>query len=71
MIEVGQKMRFVPHYDVSEKDGKRAIKAKSVTGVVTMVNAKHRVFWCEYDHYGSKQLEAFKFQDIGDRVRRA
>lgn len=71
MIKVGQRFRFVPHWNVSMHDDAKARKAKTVTGVVTIVNAKHRVFWCEYDHDGTKQVEAFKFQDIGDTVWRA
>lgn len=70
MVEVGQRMCFVPHWNMSDKDDKRTKKAKTVTAVVTLVNERNRVFWCEYDHYGTKQVEAFKFQDIGDRVRR-
>lgn len=70
MIEVGERVQFVPYWNVSMLDNAKVKKAKSVVGVVTLVNAKNRVFWCEYDHYGVKQLEAFKFQDIGDTVRR-
>ncbi len=70
MIEVGQRVQFIPYWDVCHIDDAKTRKAKTVTGVVTMVNYKHRVFYCEYDHYGAKQVEAFKFQDIDDVVRR-
>lgn len=71
MIEVGQRVQFIPYWDASMHDDAKARKAKTVVGVVTLVNVAHRVFYCEYDHYGVKQVEAFKFQDIGDTVRRA
>ena len=71
MIKVGQKMCFIPHWDIVLHDDKKTRKAKTVTGVVTIVNYKHKIFWCEYDHYCSKQVETFKFCDIGDVVWRA
>ena len=70
MIEVGQRVRFIPHWDVSKFDNGKAKKLKTVTAVVTMVNEKHRVFYCQYNIGGVNQVEAFKFCDIGDTVRR-
>ena len=70
MIEVGQQVKFIPHWDVSMHDTAKTRKAKTVTGVVTMVNDKHRVFCCEYGHGSTKQVEMFNFHDIGDTVRR-
>lgn len=70
MIEVGQRVQFIPYWDFCRPDDPKTRKAKMVTAVVTIVNEKHCVFWCEYEHCGSKQIETFKFQDIGDTVWR-
>lgn len=70
MIEVGQRVQFVPYWDISMHDDAKTKKEKTVTAVVTIVNEKHRVFWCEYGYHGVKQVETFKFQDIGDTVWR-
>ena len=68
MVEVGQRVRFVPYWNLGEYDNAKTKKAKSVAGVVTIVNAKHQVFWCEYAYKGVRQIETFKFVDIGDAV---
>ena len=70
MVEVGQRMKFIPCWDYSSKDTAQEKKNKIITGVVVKVNAKHLIFFCEYDHYGPKQIESFKFQDIGNTVWR-
>lgn len=71
MIEVGQKVRFMPYWAENKHSNSKTKEAKTVTGVVTMVNIKHRFFRCEYDEYGVKQVETFKLQDIGNTVWRA
>lgn len=68
MVEVGQRVRFIPYWNLSEHDNARTKKAKTVTGVVTIVNYKHRVFWCEYEYKGVRQIETFNFADIGVAV---
>jgi hypothetical protein len=71
MIEVGQRVQFVPYWDLSKLDDARTRKAKTVVGVVTEVNVRHRLFYCSYNRNGVKYIESFKFQDIGDTVWRA
>lgn len=68
MVKVGQRVRFVPYWNESIHDNAKERKAKTVTGVVTTVNAKHRVFWCEYEYKGVRQIETFNFADIGVTV---
>lgn len=68
MVEVGQRVRFVPYCNLGEHDNAKTKKAKTVMGVVTIVNYKHRVFWCEYEYKGVRQIETFNFADIGVTV---
>jgi hypothetical protein len=68
LVRVGQRVRFVPYWLVGEFDDEKAKREKSVTGVVTIVNEKHRLFWCECAYKGVKQIETFHFADIGKVV---
>lgn len=68
MVKVGQRVRFVPYWNESYLDNAKTKKAKTVTGVVTIVNYKHCVFWCEYEYKGVRQIETFNFSDIGVTV---
>lgn len=69
LVSVGDKMRFVPHWNVSIHDDAKAKREKEVFAEVVMIN-KHGVFWCEYYAHGVKFLESFQLQDIGNTVRR-
>lgn len=68
MVEVGQRVRFVPYWNLGAFDDAKTKKTKSVTGFVTIVNYKHRVFWCEFEYKGVRQIETFNFADIGVTV---
>lgn len=66
MIEVGQKVRFIPLKDVRvfglEDDNKEKI------GVITYINVPHKWFLVEYDGIGCKLRSGYKFCDIGATV---
>ena len=68
MVKVGQRVRFIPFWNTNAFDTEKTKRAKTVTGVVTIVNYKHRVFWCEYEFNGVRQIETFNFSDIGVTV---
>lgn len=69
MIEVGQTMRFIPHWNKSEHDDAKAKKEKSVIGTVFYVNAAHRNFAVRYSSCGGMMLtETFKFSEIGKDI---
>lgn len=69
MIEVGQKMRFIPHWNKSEHDDEDAKRDKTIVGTVVYVNRDHKQFAVEYSSCGgNKQKETFKFSQIGKDI---
>lgn len=69
MIDIGQKMNFVPCYLYSEKDTKKEHRSKMITGKVIYVNRKHKQFTVKYTLCGGlKMKETFKFSQIGQDI---
>lgn len=68
MIELGQKVRFVPHWNKSTVDDRATIRAKTITGKVIYVNHQNSNFTVEYSCGGPAQRETFKFFDIGKEM---
>lgn len=64
MVQVGDKVRFVPSRGADTDDGTgRRVSARSVTGKVYYVNEAHRHFGVEAEvgRFGHKLRESFKF----------
>lgn len=62
MIDIGQKMTFVPGFLFSDKDTKEERRSKMVIGKVIYVNRKHKQFCVKYTLCdGYKLKETFKF----------
>lgn len=68
MIELGQKVRFLPSWVHSYNYTPEEKNAASVTGKVVFVNKGHKMFVAEYGFLGTKQRESFKFCQIGKDV---
>lgn len=69
MIEVGTRVKFVPAILATKFDEFYADQTKVATGKVFLVNKEHRVFWIEFKSFGVRQVESFKFFDIGKSVK--
>ena len=68
MIDIGQKVRFVPCWWKSVVDTELTIRAKTVTGKVIYVDRAHRTFTVKYSCGGTVQKETFKISDIDKEV---
>lgn len=68
MIDIGQKVRFVPCWNIKAFDTQEEIRAKTVTGKVIYVDRAHKKFTAKYSCGGSMQKETFKFSQIGEDV---
>ena len=70
MIEVGQKVRYMPHCSsMADKPHPKEVGEKTITGVVVYVSERHHYFCVEHiAKSGVKLWEAFKFCDIGKKV---
>lgn len=68
MIDIGQKVRFVPCWNVKAYDSEEEIRAKTVTGKVIYVDRAHKKFTVKYSCGGTVQKETFKFSEIGKEV---
>ena len=69
MIDIGQKMRFIPQWNKSEHDDEEAKRRKTVTGKIIYVNRQHKQFTVKYTCCGGAMMkETFKFSDIGNEV---
>lgn len=65
-LAVGLKVKFVPFVEeVRNKtvEERRAAR-KTATGTVIYINAPHKYFTIEYDWYGNRMRESFKFVDF-------
>lgn len=69
MISVGAKVRFCPACDIGMNDTPEERAEKKITGTVFYVNRDHSVFWAEYAAGNTRQVESFKFVDIGKAVK--
>lgn len=69
MIDIGQKMRFIPHWNEGANDTESAKRAKMITGKVIFVNRQHKQFTVKYSVCGGPQMkETFKFSQIGTDI---
>ena len=71
MIDIGQKMRFIPHWNINEHDDEATKREKTVVGTVVYVNRPHRNFAVEYNCGGTMQKETFNFSEIGKNIFKA
>lgn len=67
MIGGGMKVRFTPFYAINSISPEETARQR-ITGTVTLVNWKHRMFTVEYECGDSIQRESFKFSQIGKDV---
>ena len=68
MIDIGQKMRFIPYWNQSEHDDEATKREKTVTGKVIYVNRQHKQFCVKYLCGGVEMKEAFKLSQIGKDI---
>ena len=69
MIDIGQKVRFIPYWNISGIDTPKERKEKEITGKVIYVNRKHKQFTVKYSSCGgAEQKETFKMSQIGQDV---
>lgn len=69
MIDIGQKMCFVPHWYKGDNDSKDITRKKSVVGKVVYVNRRAKTFTVKYSICGGVQMkETFKWSQIGQDV---
>lgn len=65
MIDIGQKMRFVPYWYKGENDSPDRTREKQVIGKVIYVDRAHKKFTVKYNCCGGPQMkETFKFSQI-------
>lgn len=68
MLDIGQKVRFVPHHAASVSDSAEEAKAKEITGKVIYVDRRHKKFTVSYSCGSGAMLETFKFSQAGNDV---
>ena len=69
MIDIGQKMRFVPYWYKGENDSPDKTREKQVIGKVIYVDRAHKKFTVKYTVCGGlKMKETFKFSQIGQDI---
>lgn len=68
MIDIGQKVRFIPHWNESIHDDEATKREKTVTGKVIYVSRQHKQFTVKYPCGGTMQKETFKLSQIGEDV---
>lgn len=68
MINICQRMTFVPSFRFSDKDTKKEHRAKMIMGKVIYVNRQHKQFTVKFDCGGVQMKETFKFVDIGQLI---
>lgn len=67
-LDIGQKVRFIPHHAASDRDSAEEAKAKEITGKVIYVDRKHKKFTVSYSCGSGAMLETFKFSQAGKDV---
>ena len=69
MIDIGQKMRFVPYWNKGGNDTPEEACEKTVIGKVIYVDRAHKKFTVKYSCCGGQQMkETFKFSQIGHDI---
>lgn len=68
MIDIGQKMRFIPCWNIKENDDEETKRRKTITGKVIYVNRQHKKFTVKYSCGGTTQFETFKPSQIGKDI---
>lgn len=69
MIELGQKVRFVPYWNITGHDDNATKLEKTIVGKVIYVNRHHNTFTVKYSSRGgNEQKETFKMSQIGQDV---
>ena len=69
MIDIGQKMRFVPHWYKGDNDSPEVTRKKQTIGKVIYVDRAHRKFTVKYSNcVGAEMKETFKLSQIGTDI---
>ena len=69
MIDIGQKMRFIPYWNQNAHDSDATKRENMVTGKVIYVNRHHKQFTVKYScRGGTEQKETFKLSQIGQDI---
>lgn len=69
MIDIGQKMRFVPYWYKGENDTPEKRENKKVIGKVIYVDRAHKKFTVKFSICGGVEMkETFKFSQIGEDI---
>lgn len=69
MIDIGSKMRFVPHWYKGECDTPEETRKKQITGKVIYIDRAHKKFTVKYSIRGGAYMkETFKFSQIGQDI---
>lgn len=69
MVDIGQKVCFIPHWNINEHDVEETKREKTVTGKVIYVDRDHRKFTVKYSIRGGAEMkETFKLSQIGEDV---
>ena len=69
MVNIGQRVRFVPGFIKSGTMSEEEKRKESVTGKVSYVNRRTKTFWVKYPCGNTTMTETFKFTDIGSEVK--
>ena len=64
MIDIGQKMRFVPHWYKGANDTPEEAREKQTIGKVIYVDRAHKKFTVKYSCGGVDMKETFKLSQI-------
>lgn len=69
MMGIGMKVRFVPHFNNSEKATPQERRAATITGKISYINWEHRYFTVGWTAHDMKFRESFKFSEMGKKVK--
>ena len=70
MIRIGEKVAFIPSFNISPVDTEEEKREKTISGRVIYVNRDHDMFCVKFRWGGTMQKETFKFSQIGQCVHR-
>ena len=68
MIRVGEKVSFIPSFNISPVDNAAEKREKTISGRVIYVNRAHKHFCVKFRCGGTEQKETFKFSQYGTDV---
>lgn len=68
MIDIGQKVRFVPSFSKGENDSPERTREKEITGKVIYVDRAHKKFTVKFSCGGTTQFETFKPSQVGTDI---